>query len=218
MKKQKAVLKTILFDLEGTLIKSTPFHIESFYLILRNYSSAVSRKKIRSVISYSSEEIYRKLKAKKITSLSLNKFLNKRRKQYFSLVKGKNLLFPQTLPLIKELKKRFLQGIVTNSSRITTNKSTSQKFRKLFRAIITWSDVKKGKPDKEPVIKALKALKVKAGECIFVGDSLDDALAAKRAKVKFIGVTTGLTSGKKLKKAGAFAVVSNLAQTAKIIK
>jgi HAD superfamily hydrolase (TIGR01548 family) len=56
----------------------------------------------------------------------------------------------------------------------------------IFRRTITMDDVKNGKPDPEGLLLLLNGLP--ARDALYLGDNIDDALSAKRAKVPFLGV------------------------------
>jgi HAD superfamily hydrolase (TIGR01548 family) len=58
--------------------------------------------------------------------------------------------------------------------------------RRIFRKVITLDDVKKGKPDPEGLRLLLDG--TPAREALYLGDNIDDALSAKRARVPFLGV------------------------------
>ena len=80
-------------------------------------------------------------------------------------------------------------------------------------------DVKKKKPAPEGILKTLKRLKTK--NAYYVGDSIDDLLAAKKAKVNFIGVIPPYGSRnlrKVLKGKGASVIINNINQITKVIK
>lgn len=52
--------------------------------------------------------------------------------------------------------------------------------------IVTFDDVKRPKPNKEPVIKALQALEVKASDAVLIGDLPTDVQAGNAAEVKTV--------------------------------
>ncbi|HLJ22732.1 MAG TPA: HAD family hydrolase [Candidatus Acidoferrales bacterium] len=56
----------------------------------------------------------------------------------------------------------------------------------IFRRTITVDDVKKGKPDPEGLRLLLNGML--ARDAVYLGDNIDDALSAKRARVPFVGV------------------------------
>jgi HAD superfamily hydrolase (TIGR01548 family) len=56
----------------------------------------------------------------------------------------------------------------------------------LFRRVVTMDDVERLKPDPEGLHFLLDSKK--PGEALYLGDNLDDALAAKNARMPFLGV------------------------------
>ena len=56
----------------------------------------------------------------------------------------------------------------------------------IFRRSVTMDDVKKGKPDPEGLRLLLNGTPRR--EALYLGDNVDDALSAKRARVPFLGV------------------------------
>lgn len=65
-----------------------------------------------------------------------------------------------------------------------TLKGTDAKL--IFRRAVTMDDVKKGKPDPEGLRLLLNG--ISSREALYLGDNIDDALSAKRARVPFLGV------------------------------
>ena len=129
-----------------------------------------------------------------------------------------NLFFPETEKLVKELKKKhFKLGLITSSGIKTVKIFFPNSFRKNFDAVIALEDVGHIKPSAEPVLKMLKKLKIKPSEALLVGDAVSDLRAARKAKVKSIGVTTGLGTRKELLKEKPIAVVNSLKEIRKFI-
>jgi len=56
----------------------------------------------------------------------------------------------------------------------------------IFRRVVTMDDVKKGKPDPEGLRLLLNG--TPPSEALYLGDNIDDALSAKRARVPFLGI------------------------------
>ena len=56
---------------------------------------------------------------------------------------------------------------------------------KYFKVAILADDTTKHKPDPEPIYKCLDKISIKPEEAIFIGDSINDYLAAKNAGVDF---------------------------------
>ncbi len=65
------------------------------------------------------------------------------------------------------------------------------KLSSYFEFIVGHEDTDKHKPNPEPILEAIKRLKIKHDECIYIGDQPYDIMAAREAGVKVIGVTWG---------------------------
>ena len=81
--------------------------------------------------------------------------------------------------------------------------------RSMFRAIATGSDVTRNKPHPDIFLKAAEKAGFAPQETVVVEDSLSGVLAAQRAKMKAIAVTTSFPK-EKLLEAGANLVTENL--------
>jgi HAD superfamily phosphatase len=83
----------------------------------------------------------------------------------------------------------------------------------LFRRAVTMDDVKRGKPDPEGLRILLDGTPPR--EAVYLGDNIDDALAAKRARVPFLGILPHGSEAHRfraarLRELGALAVLHNV--------
>jgi len=88
----------------------------------------------------------------------------------------------------------------------------------LFRRAVTMDDVRKGKPDPEGLRLLLDG--VAPRDAVYLGDNIDDALAAKRARVPFLGVLPEGSAAHRhrartLRKLGALAVLDSVSDLEK---
>ena len=72
-----------------------------------------------------------------------------------------------------------------------------------FQTIIGADIIKSHKPNPDGLLKTAKKINIDPKYCVFIGDSEYDMLAAKRAKMTPIGITTGFWSKNQLKSNGA---------------
>src|SRR3989344_223743 len=201
-------IKAIIFDLDGTLIDSIRWHAESFRGLSADFGSPIPLKKILPLMRLPTETVYKRLKLRKLLDIEIEKFLELRRTKYYSIIHGKNLVFPDVFPVLKKLK-GYRLAIATNSSRQTLLASTPYKLFKNFDATVSYSDVLRAKPNPEMLFLAAKKLKAKPHDCAVVGDSIMDVLAAKRAGMVPIAVfrKTGASTLAELKEKKPFAVI-----------
>ena len=96
--------------------------------------------------------------------------------------------------VIKQLEKNnHLWGVVTNKSRRFA-KPLLEKLGIIDKAIclITRDDVEFAKPHPQPILKALKKVKLKEGQhCFYIGDSSKDIESAKSAGIRSIACSYG---------------------------
>lgn len=211
-----AEYKLIIFDLDGTLINSIPYHSKAFFEIARRHGSLVSQSKVDSLMGTPSNKIFEYLKKKYGLVGDIPDLRKERREIFKKIVRGKNLLFPGVMQMLSSVKKNFKIAIATGSSRITLKRSTSPTFRKKFNLISTIDDVKKGKPFPDQLFFVAKRLKISPKNCLVVGDSIYDAVATRRAGMGFIGVRTGFKKGKLLEKYKPLTIVDSAKDLSKI--
>ena len=85
--------------------------------------------------------------------------------------------------------------------------------RSFFRRIVTVEEVKLPKPDPEGLLKILDGRNPSAA--VYVGDNIDDALAARSARVRFVGILPRGGSERRqrlagLRKAGAETILNSI--------
>jgi HAD superfamily hydrolase (TIGR01549 family) len=104
-----------------------------------------------------------------------------------------------------------LTGIVTNSGRAPVESIlTDFGFSPYLSIVITRNEMEKLKPHPHGLIRAMKELKVEPAETLYVGDSLIDIEAARRAQMKCASVSTGTYQHEALVKLGPDYAFRNL--------
>jgi phosphoglycolate phosphatase len=110
-------------------------------------------------------------------------------KEYYSAHHDKDLrLFNGIKEMLDILKNRDIKlAVATNAYRVSTIEALKHlKIYDYFDYIISYDDVKEGKPAPDMLLKLLEKTKHKREDAIFIGDSQRDYLASKAAGIKFI--------------------------------
>lgn len=182
------MLKAILFDMDGVLIDS----YRAWYIVFNKSLEHFGGKPV------SEEEFSEKVWAKNFNETAKNYFSVSTAKirEYFDgiypLFKENLVCFPDVERALEKLKNQKLKlAVVTNTHcgharRILKDMD----LLKFFDYIVGADKVKNGKPEPDLILKALEDMKLKKDEVIFVGDTVWDRIAAKKARVKFIGIRT----------------------------
>jgi histidinol-phosphate aminotransferase len=102
---------------------------------------------------------------------------------------------------IKKLSEEYKLAIVTGRPKQEAVYALKKfGFEEYFETIVTLDDIPEGKEKPNPFSLKLALKKMGAEEGIYVGDSIDDAIAAKRARIEFIGVLPPKTKSKTLER------------------
>lgn len=177
------MIKAVLFDVDGVLIDTFEGNRRTFNHVLEK----LGRKPI-------SREEYRRFYYRPAKDIFTYRFPEKTpheiegiMAEFFHIVQRffkYDKLNPQVQEILITLKKDFRLGIVTN--RRMPDILAFFNIRNYFEAIVCLPDVKNHKPHPEPVHLALKKLKVRPEEAVYVGDAVSDLEAGKAAGVKVI--------------------------------
>ncbi|MBN2203143.1 MAG: HAD family hydrolase [Candidatus Aenigmarchaeota archaeon] len=208
--------KAILFDLDGTIL---PFDgiIKHLQLTSKHFCVRVPTKKelLERAMGYSLKEIIPKIIPE--TKDIIDEFRKYYKRNYNADVKNiKPFSYARDVMVLVKRKKIKI-GIVT-TKRNHQSRVTLKYYKLPFDVLVGFDNVKKRKPDPEPIFKACKKLRVLPKDCIFVGDHPFDMQAAKAAGCFALGVTVGFGNKKTLKKAGADLVVKDLRSLKKLLQ
>ncbi|MFA5150409.1 MAG: beta-phosphoglucomutase family hydrolase [Candidatus Omnitrophota bacterium] len=182
-------LKGVIFDMDGVVVNTVPLHFKAWKKMFSGYGKKFTFKDYelkvdgiprisgaRAVLPELSEERLEKAAAKK--QRYLLEFLRK------DGIKT----YPDAVYLIKNLKKDKIKTAIITSSKNCLYILRKAKINKFFDVIITGNDIKRGKPYPDIFLLAAKRLGLKARECVVIEDAVLGIVAAKRAKIKSIGI------------------------------
>jgi beta-phosphoglucomutase-like phosphatase (HAD superfamily) len=209
--------RAIIFDLDGTLINSLPLHVLAFKDLMLERGIRLEDYELERLMGKPTTDIFRILKKKYKFKESIDVLREERRYHYFKFLGLKNIVFPGVLKSLQVLILNYKLALATGSSYVTYTHSTDKDFQILFDVIITSNSVRHGKPAPDQFLLCAKKLRIKPKECLVIGDSLYDAIAAKRAGMDFIGTLTGYNNSKTLLEEGAIAVIKNIPELLKLI-
>jgi len=216
MKKLKIRPQAIIFDMDGVIVDSMPYHFIAWYEALRPWGVRVSCFEVYAQEGECWETTLKGLlKREKIkpTQKILNAIFSLRQKifkRYF-----KRYIFHGAYELLVELRKQgFMLGLVTGSPLNEIKRILPVKLRRLFTAVVAGNQVKNGKPHPEPYLRAARLLKLGPEACLVIENAPFGIISAKQAGMSCIAVSTSLP---KEYLADADIVVSQLNQISSYI-
>lgn len=188
----EAKLRTILFDLDGTLINSLPAYILSFQQNIREVTGReISSEELASRISIPTPRILEYYAAPEQIPAMVARH-NELMRQNASLI----TFYPGVPEALRSLRAAGLKlGVVT--SQIAGEIATARAAMNVEDLIDVWihSDlVARPKPAPDPVLLALEMLGEDADTALMVGDSIYDLGAGRAAGVRTAAVTWGFSA------------------------
>jgi HAD superfamily hydrolase (TIGR01509 family) len=205
----------VLFDLDGTLIDSNYQHVAAWAEALRSAEIVIPLWKIHRRIGMSGKsflkELLREMPRKK-RNLDLDELESKHDSIFRRFIPGLAPL-PGANDLLKHLARHRIRiAIATTGGRAQTDRLLQQLQVPKVIELVTGDDVEKAKPSPDIFVAAAERLQVPIGDCIVVGDSAWDMLAAARKSALGVGVLSGGYGQEDLERAGAFRVYSDAAE------
>jgi HAD superfamily hydrolase (TIGR01509 family) len=187
----------VIFDMDGVIVKSNPFHKKAIKTFLDNHDKDISDSNLKENVfgrtnkdwipeifgdisqeklkklSEEKEEIFRDIFTPEDNAVDgIHQFLDKLR----------DYDIPMNLATSAPMK---------NADYILSHLSLEG----YFSSRLGPDDIEKGKPDPEIYLKAAKALDKEPGNCIVVEDSISGVKSGLDAGTKVIGVTTTQSGG-----------------------
>ncbi|MGM7682931.1 pyrophosphatase PpaX [Cytobacillus sp. Hm23] len=209
-------IKTILFDLDGTLIDTNELIIQSFMHTLEQYyPNDYSREDVlefigpplyESLHSVDKDRVEDMVKTYREFNLANHDLLVKEYHSVFDTVKALH-------------EQKFKLGIVTTKMRLTTTMGLKlTNLDQFFDVVITLDDVERAKPDPEPIHKALQQLNALPHEAIMVGDNHHDMLAGQNAGTKTAAVGWAIKGREHLTQYNPDYVLDKMSDLLSIVK
>ena len=184
--------KAVIFDMDGTLVDSIPYHKKAWLSFLRNHEINLDDESFQAQNHGTIEEMMCRFFGPTLTNTQLMTFSEKKERTFREMYR----------PQIKEvdgltdyLESIFLQkvriGLATMGDQNNIDFTLdSLGIRRFFNSTTGGHEVKKGKPDPEIYELALTKVGVKSRDCLAFEDSIGGVKSAISAGIKVIGIAT----------------------------
>jgi phosphoglycolate phosphatase/pyrophosphatase PpaX len=181
-------IQTVIFDFDGTLADTLPLVFYAFQRVFKEYEQRnVTPEDIIKMFGPSEVEIIQNnISDHEKIEDAIHSFYQYYMDHHRHLVKHSQ----EILDLLHYLKAKDMNlAIVTGKARKSLDISLQTlKMDSFFDVVITADDLNYPKPHPEGILKVLETLKADKNHTLFIGDSLADIEAGKRAGVYTIAV------------------------------
>ena len=212
--KHTPTVRGVVFDVDGTLVDSNDLHVEAWREAFRRYGKNLSYEEVHAQIGKGGDQLIPVFLSGKelerfgpeLEAFRVKLFV----KEYLPHAKA----FPRVHELFEQLRADGFRVALATSSK---GEELAQHKKKLgiddlLQGYTSADDAEHSKPCPDIFEAALARLDdVSADEAIVVGDSPYDALAARRAGMRMIGMLSGGFTEKELRDQGAIAVYRDVA-------
>jgi len=169
----KKKLKAVLFDMDGVLFDSMPYHSEAWHTVMKSHGLTLSREEAymhegRTGASTINIVFQREL-GREATQEEIESIYQEKSVLFNSYPEAKRM--PGAWELLQKVKKDgLIPMVVTGSGQLSLLERLEHNYPGMFRKelMVTAFDVKYGKPNPEPYLMALKKGGLKADEAIVV--------------------------------------------------
>jgi HAD superfamily hydrolase (TIGR01509 family) len=205
------VTAAVIFDMDGVLIDSGAHHRAAWRALLAELGEEPAHPEYwRLTIGRPSEEALPLLLGRRVPEHESWRLARRKRDLYVSFARAGMVSVAGVREFVVALSRLGIpRAVGTSASRFDVDRMlVGVGLRRHFDVIVTADDVTLGKPDPEVYELAAARLGIPAEACIVFEDSEVGVLAARRAGMRAIGVTTAHSEAELLQ-AGAESVIAD---------
>lgn len=184
--------KAILFDMDGTLVDSIPFHQQAWLRFLDNHGIHLRPEEFHAQNHGTIEEMIRRFFPAVQDRTALYALGQEKERMYREIYKPHIHEVPGLSPFLKKIRSFGIQAHLA-----TMGDQPNIDFvlgaigvRSFFASVTGAEEVKKGKPNPEVFLRSVEKAGLAASDCWVLEDSKGGIMAGKGAGCHVVGITT----------------------------
>jgi len=182
-------IKAAIFDMDGVLTDTVKLHFKAWKRMFNNHGYKFEYEDYKQKVDGKPRMDGIRSIATDVCEDELFKMAEEKQRYFLELVENDSLeAFDDAIWILKYFKQNSVKLAVASSSKNTSKILTKLGIDKMFDAIVTGYDFKKGKPDPEIFLTAAERLNVNSRECVVFEDAIDGIKAGISAGMLTIGV------------------------------
>jgi len=197
------MLKAIIFDCDGVIVDSEPYHMKALQQVLSEEGIALTRteyfERYLAMDDKGCFETVLAAQGRPVNNAVLKNLVLRKMALYRTLAQRELVLFPGVVEFVKKAHGAYRLAIASGAFRGEIKFALDQGgLRAAFSIIVSTQDVRHGKPHPEAFLTELAKLNqlrpipnplLTPSECVVIEDSLQGAEAARAAGMKCLAVT-----------------------------
>lgn len=187
-------MRAVIFDMDGVIVDSEPRHERAYLEVVHelgygeNHGITFSK-----YVGRSDKELWIDFVNLHRPAQSLEELLALKRSRMIQILQTDRPLFPGLSGLVSDLANTYRLALASGSERpIVEEVLRLDGLRRHFGAVVSGSDIQKGKPAPDIFLKAACLLGVEPERCWVIEDSKPGVAAALAAGMKVIAITNTL--------------------------
>jgi HAD superfamily hydrolase (TIGR01509 family) len=183
--------EAVIFDMDGVIVDSEPRHEAAFLEVVRaiGYGERLNLH-FDDFVGRSDHELWQAFIKTHQPPYSLQELLELKRQRVIEIIRREQPLFEGLTALVEKIASCYCLGVASGSERLVVEEVLAlQGLRKFFRATVTASDVKHGKPAPDIFLRTAELLEVRPQSCWVIEDSKPGIAAGLAAGMRVIAIT-----------------------------
>lgn len=186
------MVKAVLFDFDGVIVRSEPLHMRTFMDLLKPWGVEIQKERwYREFAGTGSGRIFRRLTEEYGIDADVSELVEKRRKMFIEHARSGELEeMPGLRAFLSLLRGKGISMAIVSGG----HRSYIELLLKLlgmesfFGFIVSAEDLPARKPDPEPFLHAARKLGAAPSDCLVLEDSYSGCQAARSAGMKLVWV------------------------------
>ena len=187
-------VRAVIFDVDGTLVDTVDMHADAWQRAMREFGKEVAFADVRAQIGKGGDQLMPVF----LSEAEMEEFGERLEKRRGEIFKSEHLPKARAFPMVRELFERILQDGLKVGLASSAPEDELEHYKELtgiadlIDTATSKDDAERSKPEPDIFAAAVKRLGgPRAEECVVVGDTPYDAIAARKIGIRTIGVLAG---------------------------
>lgn len=192
-----SMFKGIIFDSDGVLVDSMPYHALAWVKVFEDENIEVFEEEIYEIEGSNHRgviDIFFKKAGKTADETVYEELLQKKRTLFMENNRAQP--FDNMRECLQLLHRRYKLAVASGADRTIVTSLMDRFYPDTFDVIVSGEDVSNGKPDPEPYLKAMERLGLEKDECLVVENAPLGVKSARNAGLYCVAVASYLDQEK----------------------